>query len=388
MSRDKEFYERSAARKKRWAEEKRRREKRKKVIQILAILIVIGFVAGFAFGKIQKKHRTDPNPSGVSAGVSAGEENPGTVLSEGTSGNTVSENDVFSDTVEDEPLSKPITYEKNAETKNMDSDQIISEYGLLVNVDDGTVVAEKHAEERMNPASMTKILTILVAAEQLGDVTSKLDDTLEYTIEMGDFVYRNDCSAVGFSVGEHVPVKDLFYGTILKSGGDAAVGLATYVAGSHEAFVELMNEKIEELGLSDTAHFTNCVGLYDENHYCTLMDMAVMLNAAMDNEFCREVLSEHKYTTTATEQHPDGIFISNLFLRRIEDKDCGGDVIGAKTGYVNESGNCAASYFTSKDGKNYICVTGKSASSWKCIYDHVAVYNIYAVGNTGYVRGE
>ena len=98
-------------------------------------------------------------------------------------------------------------------------------------------------------------------------------------------------------VDETVPVRELFYGTILSSGADAALGLATYVAGSQEAFVALMNEKLEELGIADTAHFTNCVGLYDEAHKCTVSDMAVILEAAMDNDLCREVLGARTYET-------------------------------------------------------------------------------------------
>ena len=169
----------------------------------------------------------------------------------------------------------------------------------------------------------------------------------------------------------------MFYGTILPSGGDAAVGLATYVAGSHEAFVELMNEKLEELGLSDTAHFTNCVGLYDTNHYCTIYDMAVIMKAAIQNELCLEVLSEKCYTTASSTEHPEGLTISNWFLRRIEDKETGGEVVGAKTGYVVESGSCAVSYSVADDGTPYICATAGSTSSWRCIYDHVEIYTNY-----------
>ena len=201
------------------------------------------------------------------------------------------------------------------------------------------------------------------------------------TLEITDYAYVNDCSSVGFLDGEVVTVKDLFYGTILPSGGDAAVGLATYVAGSHEAFVEMMNAKLEELGLSDSAHFTNCVGLFDENHYCTVYDMAVIMDAAMQNELCREVLSAHTYTTTVTTQHPEGIEISNWFLRRIEDKDTGGVVIGGKTGYVDQAGSCAVSYEEYADGTPYICVTVGARSSWRCIYDHVDIYNNYITGN-------
>ena len=251
--------------------------------------------------------------------------------------------------------------------------EIVSNYAVLIDLSTDTIIARKAADTRMNPASMTKVMTVLVAAEHIASP----DDTFTMTIDITDYSFVHDCSNVGFEVGEVIPVKDLFYGTILPSGADAAVGLATYVAGSQEAFVEMMNEKLQELGLSQTAHFTNCVGLYDENHYCTVYDMAVILKAAMDNELCREVLSAHTYTTTPTSEHPEGITISNWFLRRIEDKDTGGEVVGAKTGYVVQSGNCAASYAQSSSGKSYICVTADATSGWKCIYDHVALYKEY-----------
>lgn len=256
---------------------------------------------------------------------------------------------------------------------DLTSGEVMSTRALLVDWDARTVVAQRGAGDRINPASMTKILTLLVAAEHVTD----LDDTFTITREITDYSYSNDCSAVGFDDGETVTVRDLLYGTILPSGADAAAGLAFYVSGSLEGFVDLMNQKLEELGLSDTAHFTNCVGLYDENHYCTLYDMAEILGAAIDNELCREVLSAHTYTTSATEQHPEGLLISNWFLRRIEDKDTHGTVLCAKTGYVVQSGNCAASYSISNSGKQYICVTADAHSSWRCIYDHVAVYQEY-----------
>ena len=220
---------------------------------------------------------------------------------------------------------------------------------------------------------MTKILTVLVAAEQIEE--KNLDDKVTITIDITDYSYSNDCSSVGFAENERVTVRDLFYGTILPSGADAALALATYVAGSQEAFVELMNEKLQELGLSDTAHFTNCVGLYDEAHRCTVYDMAMIMEAAMDNPLCREVMSAHTYTTSATAEHPDGITISNWFLRRIEDKETGAEIVCGKTGYVVQSGNCAASYGEDQNGNGYICVTADSTSAWRCIYDHVALYS-------------
>ena len=254
---------------------------------------------------------------------------------------------------------------------------VLADKGILIDPKTHTIVADKNGTIRMIPASMTKVLTLLVAAEHIKD----LNDTFTITVEIGDYAHEHDLSIVGFSENEVVTVKDLLYGTILPSGGDAAIALATYVAGSEENFVKLMNEKLVELGLSETSHMTNCVGLYDEDHYSTCYDIAMIMEAALDNELCRKVLTEHIYMTSSTPEHPDGIEISNWFLRRIEDKDCGAVVLYAKTGYVKESGYCAVSYAQSADGQPYICVTGNSGSSWKCIYDHVRIYSdFYSVG--------
>lgn len=252
-------------------------------------------------------------------------------------------------------------------------EDVESSYVVLVNAKTGEIEAQKDPKAVISPASMTKILTVLVAAEHVRDP----EDEVTITFPMTDYAYRNECSVAGFAVDETVPVKDLFYGTILPSGGEAAVALATYVAGSHEAFVDMMNDKLDELGLSSTAHFTNCVGLYDEDHHCSVYDMAMILKAAVENDFCREVLSAHTYQTTQTEQNPEGLLLSNWFLRRIEDKDTKGEVIGAKTGFVNESRSCAASYEITESGIPYICVTADAHSSWRCIYDHVAMYSKY-----------
>lgn len=142
--------------------------------------------------------------------------------------------------------------------------------------------------------------------------------------------------------------------------------------------MERMNEKAAELGLSEGAHFTNCVGLYAPEHRCTARDMALILRAAMENELCREILTTKRFHTAATDFHPEGQDLSNWFLRRIEDKDCGGvEVLAAKTGYVAESGSCAASFAQDAEGRGYLCVTGNAHSAWRAIYDHVEVYSHY-----------
>ena len=374
-------------------EMRRLRERRKKMLLIAGAVVIVCLGVGGI--RLLGNTATKEEPS-AQASVQEDTENMETTDTEDTAsvqtasaedaeGKTAEETasnteDTAEEEQEEEPAVNPdipfasgYTFEGADSAAAVNAETVLSTYALLVDLDNNTVVAQRNANDRMIPASMTKILTVLVAAEHVTD----LDDTFTITREITDYSYSNDCSAVGFGDGETVTVRDLLYGTVLPSGADAAAGLAFYVSGSLEGFVDLMNEKLDELGLSDTAHFTNCVGLYDENHYCTPYDMAVILKAAVENKLCREVLSAHTYTTSPTEQHPEGITISNWFLRRIEDKETNGEVVCAKTGYVAQSGSCAASYEVTDSGKHYICVTADTYSSWRCIYDHVAIYQEY-----------
>lgn len=253
--------------------------------------------------------------------------------------------------------------------------QMTSTYMILVDLDTNEIVAERDCEKVVSPASMTKILTVMTARDFIDETT--MNDTFVITEDITEYVRKNDCSAVGFLPGDEVTVTDLLYGTILPSGADAAKGLARFCCGSEEAFVDAMNKKVEELGLSETAHFTNVVGMYDSDLHCTMKDMSVILGVAVQDDILRDVLSARTYTTTTTYEDldmPDGITVSNWFLRKIEDKDMNGTVVAAKTGFVNEAGCCAASYYEADNGKRYVCVTGNSFSSWRTIYDHLAIY--------------
>ena len=249
-------------------------------------------------------------------------------------------------------------------------DDIDSAYAVIMDLKTGKIIAGREYDTIMNPASMTKILTLLVAVENIN--LSRLDTEIHQGIT--DYVFTNQMSQVGFGIGDTPTIRSLLYGTILPSGADAALALAEYTAGSEEMFVKMMNKKLEELGISDTAHFTNVVGAYDEDHYCTALDMATILRAtaldmatilraAIDNELCREVLSCHYYEVPPSGgEDSESIGISNWFLRRIEDKDTHGEVI---------------SYQVSDDGGHYICVTADAPDTWSCIYDHVELYETY-----------
>lgn len=249
-----------------------------------------------------------------------------------------------------------------------------SKYAVVIDAETGDILARRDSDLPVDPASMTKVLTLLVAAEQIDDRTG----TWTMTREATEYCFVNKCSVVGFETGETVPVEELFYGCIMNSGADACLGLAELAAGSHEAFVELMNTKLADLGIDDTAHFTNCVGLPDPDHHCTMEDMALILRTALENDFCRQVLTCRTLMLSPTEQHPDGQAMSNWFIRRIEDQDTGiVTVLSGKTGWVEESGFCAVSYAEDETGRGYLCATADSTGTWQSIYDHAELYRTY-----------
>ncbi|MGN8761998.1 D-alanyl-D-alanine carboxypeptidase family protein [Oribacterium sp. HCP3S3_B9] len=252
--------------------------------------------------------------------------------------------------------------------------EVNANFAILVDADAGLVVAEKNGNAKMYPASMTKVMTLLVACEHITDLSEKL----EITQDIVDYVKKEGASNCGFKAGEQVTMLDLLYGLILPSGADAALALVRRIAGSEEQFVALMNQKAQQLGISATTHFTNCTGLYNDNHYSTAEDMAIIMRAAAQNSVAATILTTRSYTTQANNKRTTGLSFSNLFLKRIDTQTTGGQVNFAKTGYVAKAGNCAASYFTAASGRHYICVTGKTSGAWNVVSAHAALYSQYA----------
>lgn len=253
--------------------------------------------------------------------------------------------------------------------------EVNANFAILVDSDNNTIVADKNGETRMYPASMTKVMTLLVACDYIKDLSEKV----KITQDIVDYCLANDASNCGFKVGETVTMKDLLYGLILPSGADAALALVRHIAGSEEQFVKLMNLKAKKLGISDTTHYTNCTGLYNDDHYTTAKDMALVMKYAAANPYASAILSARSYTTEANTKHSNGISFSNLFLKRIDSQETGGEALMAKTGYVSKAGNCAVSYFTAANGRHYICVTGKTQGAWNVVYAHTALYKNFAL---------
>lgn len=246
---------------------------------------------------------------------------------------------------------------------------------VVVNLDAGEVIAARNPNERYYPASTTKVMTLLVAVENIRNY----NDTFKFSYEIIDPLYLQQATLAGFESGEEVNMTDLLYGTILPSGAEAAVGLAISVAGSEEAFVELMNRKVEELGLEDT-HFANVTGLHDPDNYTSAYDMAVILGTAMKNTTCKKVLSTYQYTASPTEQHPEGLDMAcTLFENMLGTEPETATIMGGKTGFVNESGYCIASYGRNNaNGTNYIVVTMKNSSKWPAFHGQIDLYKEFA----------
>ena len=257
-------------------------------------------------------------------------------------------------------------------TKTLDL-ELYSENALLIDLESNTVLVQKNADARIYPASMTKVMTVLVAAEHI----ENWDETFTMTQSIIDPLFLADASMAGFVHGEEVSMTELLYGAVLPSGAEATQALAIVTAGSEEAFAALMNEKAQALGLKDT-HFVDASGLHDENHYTTLSDMAIIMQAALDNPHCREVLTSVNHTSPATEQNPSGVAMTNRFLYRIRPQQSGNvDIQAAKTGYTAQAMNCCVSYGIMENGRAAICVTAHAWTGDYCIADHLALYEVY-----------
>ncbi|WMM25246.1 D-alanyl-D-alanine carboxypeptidase [Tissierella sp. MB52-C2] len=253
-------------------------------------------------------------------------------------------------------------------------DDLYSSNAILISLDDNEILLDKSSDERVYPASLTKIMTAILAIENLSD----LDEEIYLSEDMFEELYSENASMAGFLPNEKVPAIDLIYGVLLPSGAESCIGLADAIAGSEKSYVKLMNQKAEELGMNNT-HFTNSTGLHDRNHYTTVNDIAKLLKYALQNNLFREVYTSKRYTTKATNLHLDGITFQSTMFEKMDTEDVNnGTIEGGKTGYTREAKLCLAS-LAKIDGKEYILVTANADGSPYTeqfnILDAFTVYN-------------
>ena len=253
-------------------------------------------------------------------------------------------------------------------------DKLNSPNAILIRLKDHTILMQKNSEEKIYPASLTKMMTAIVAIENLPDLKGEI----KLTNSTFQGLYETDASMAGFQPGEQVRAIDLLYGALLPSGAESCVGLADYIAGSEKDFVGMMNQKAAVLGMHNT-HFENSTGLQNENHYTTVEDLTILLSYALQNDTFREVFTSSRHSTRPTNRHPEGItFYSTMFKGLSDQNIIGVEILGGKTGYTDEAGLCLASL--AKVGKQeYILISagakGDHHSEQYNITDALAVYN-------------
>ena len=260
---------------------------------------------------------------------------------------------------------------------------ISSSYAALADLATGEIIASRKADSVIYPASMTKVMTLIVAVENLPSEAS-LQDVITVSPDVYSEMLRQESSGIGMEPGEKLTVESMLYALMLKSDGIAACELARYVAGSEEDFVELMNLKAAKMGLTNT-HFENPTGLFHENHKTTCREIASIMAYAMNMRLCRKILLTQSYTAPCV--GADGkTFNYNLYHNLIvtqfdrisPNQPNAVKVAAGKTGYTEESRFCLVTYAESPDGHGYVCVTAKSGGYAACIADYLTIYNTYA----------
>lgn len=279
------------------------------------------------------------------------------------------------DSQTDSSMAEPLmSYPEKTENYKVIKDKTFTaDYAILVDAEDNSIVAGKNYNKKIYPASLTKVMTLIVAAENI----ENFDDTYTFTANDIDPLVEKDASRAGFDAGEKVTLNDLMYASILVSGADGTVGIANAVAGSEKDFVAMMNEKAQELGLKNT-HFVNSSGLHNKNHYSTCEDMAMLMQYAMENDVCNEILTAKSYTTTKTSQHKDGIELTSILAMRLDGYyvEGGGEIMGGKTGFTAEAKYTLVTNLI-YENKEYICVTAKSKGEFAAIEDTILAYEKY-----------
>lgn len=235
-------------------------------------------------------------------------------------------------------------------------DQLYAQSCILINQDTGDVLFQKNADMRMNPASTTKIMTILLALEY-GDINRVV------TIPKEAAEVPLDSSMVPITVGEEMTFLDLLYGFMLKSGNDAGNAIAVLVAGSVDGFVDMMNDRAAELGCTNT-HFVNAHGYTAEGHYTTARDMARITQEAMKFDIFRKIVAAGEYTMNPSSLRGEMIVRNSNMLVTWGSPYRYQYATGVKTGTTSAAGQCLVGSATKTIGTsskvNLISVVFKS----------------------------
>jgi len=229
---------------------------------------------------------------------------------------------------------------------------------ILIEQESGRILYEKDAHSKKRIASITKIMTALLAVE-----SGKMDEM----VKVSNRAVGTEGSSIYLQPNEKIKLEDLVYGLMLRSGNDSAVAIAEHVGGSLEGFIFLMNQKAAEIGMTNT-EFANPHGLDDhENHYSTAYDMAILTQYAMNNKTFKEVFGTKIHRAPNPNEKWDRVWKNkNKLLTGLYSNSTGG-----KTGYTKRAKRTLVST-ASKDGLDLIAVTINAPDDWN---DHIHLFN-------------
>ena len=257
----------------------------------------------------------------------------------------------------------------------LSADMLYSQAAILMDADSGDVLFGKNERDRMNPASTTKIMTLLLGIE------SGIPLTQEIAIPQAAADVPGDSSLIPVYPGETMTFGDLLLGFMLSSGNDGANAVAVLVSGTVDNFVALMNQRAAQIGCTDT-HFANAHGYTNENHYTTAYDLALITRTAMQNETFRQIVNNYQGTITVKERGELKL-VSKYEIMKPTSKFYYEGCIGVKTGTTSAAGECFVGA-AEKDGATLISVALKSAKTEQEEYRWIDTTRLFDYGWTCY----
>lgn len=250
--------------------------------------------------------------------------------------------------------------------------EVSAEAGMLVSMDTGETLYSKNIDEKVYPASITKIMTVTLMLE-----SEKYDPAGKVTMskEVDRLITGTGSAVSNLKIGEEITQLDLVYTVLMSSFGDCAYLAALYYGGSVEAFVEQMNNKAAELGLTGT-HYTNPVGLHDEQNYTTVRDIHTLATYALKNETFKTVCETARYTIEATNMSGKRTISTTNLMQDSNTNYYYQYARGVKTGFTDEAGRCLVSTAT-YNGYNYMCILMKCPANAGKRYEFIDSANLY-----------
>lgn len=255
----------------------------------------------------------------------------------------------------------------------INDESLYAESAMLIDSNTGIILYEKNSDQRMYPASTTKIMTAILAIENCD-----LDDVITINYNAISSI-PSGYSIAELTTDEELTVKQLLEVLLIHSANDAANVLGMHVGGSLDSFISMMNSKANEIGCTNT-HFTNTYGLHDESHYTTARDLALLAKYCMQNSTFRHFVSQPKCQIAPTNNHSARTYNNTNDLIRTTSKYYYPYAIGIKTGYTKEAGNCLISA-SKKDNFEIISVVlNTGAVAGRRCEDSIELFN-YAYNN-------